>query len=183
LSRSAYPCPPISGSRREDPGGAASRCRQEGPGGRGPQQGSADDRPNLPAPHVPAWPGLVAHAELGTGESVGSSPREVNILKWIRAGTKYALFLAEIWRFSRPETAIAHDRSQSRSRLRTRGIYGWRRCVRRPKVTAAARTHPELIRLPRGAWRRIAHLHVRTAALTTHLELVHALILTVHPGL
>jgi len=29
-----------------------AECREEGPGGRGPDQGSADDRPNLPAPRM-----------------------------------------------------------------------------------------------------------------------------------
>ena len=35
-----------------------AECREEGPGGRGPDQGSADDRPNLPAPSraMPHWP-------------------------------------------------------------------------------------------------------------------------------
>jgi len=40
-----------------------------------------------------------------------------------------------------------------------------------PEVPAAARTDPELIRLPRAPRRRIAHLHLRATTLTPHLQI------------
>jgi hypothetical protein len=94
LSRLAYPCPPISGSRRDNPGGAASRAGKKGREDAAPIRERRRPSESTRASH--ARPGLAAHAELGTGESVGSSPREVNILNQVRAGTKYAGFLLEI---------------------------------------------------------------------------------------